>query len=228
MFVASSFSQVSIAVGLAGFACVLLLVLFVLINKYGRRSKFGMKGKTLTLAHGQTHIFIYLFTFTSLHHRVDLFFPLISTELLFYCNRFTSFSCFTESHSSLILLPRVIFFFFLPFSPHVVHTVESCQRARSCNYPYKCIYTDRADQYYRTECMQTRSLHRAYTSYIHCDCHVDAMCREGLELINGHSTDQHAENITGGWICFCFLCVCVDVFTLGPTQVWFIFVFGNV
>ncbi|XP_061926565.1 NT-3 growth factor receptor-like [Entelurus aequoreus] len=35
---------VSIAVGLAGFACVLLLVLFVLINKYGRRSKFGMKG----------------------------------------------------------------------------------------------------------------------------------------------------------------------------------------
>ncbi|XP_034089855.1 NT-3 growth factor receptor-like, partial [Gymnodraco acuticeps] len=37
---------VSIAVGLAGFACVLLLVLFVLINKYGRRSKFGMKGKS--------------------------------------------------------------------------------------------------------------------------------------------------------------------------------------
>ncbi|MBN3312337.1 NTRK3 factor, partial [Atractosteus spatula] len=34
---------VSIAVGLAGFACVLLVVLFVLINKYGRRSKFGMK-----------------------------------------------------------------------------------------------------------------------------------------------------------------------------------------
>ncbi|GAA6079636.1 NT-3 growth factor receptor, partial [Tachysurus ichikawai] len=34
---------VSIAVGLAGFACVLLLVMFVLINKYGRRSKFGMK-----------------------------------------------------------------------------------------------------------------------------------------------------------------------------------------
>lgn len=117
MFVASSFSQVSIAVGLAGFACVLLLVLFVLINKYGRRSKFGMKGKTLTLAHGQTDIFIYLFTFTSLHHRVDLFFPLISTELLFYCNRFTSFSCFTESHSSLILLPRVIFFFFFTLFP---------------------------------------------------------------------------------------------------------------
>lgn len=39
-------SQVSIAVGLAGFACVLLLVIFVLINKYGRRSKFGMKGKS--------------------------------------------------------------------------------------------------------------------------------------------------------------------------------------
>ncbi|KAL7885306.1 hypothetical protein AOLI_G00056010 [Acnodon oligacanthus] len=35
--------MVSIAVGLAGFACVLLLVMFVLINKYGRRSKFGMK-----------------------------------------------------------------------------------------------------------------------------------------------------------------------------------------
>ncbi|KAL1247326.1 hypothetical protein QQF64_022702 [Cirrhinus molitorella] len=34
---------VSIAVGLAGFACVLLVVMFVLINKYGRRSKFGMK-----------------------------------------------------------------------------------------------------------------------------------------------------------------------------------------
>lgn len=37
--------QVSIAVGLAAFACVLLVVLFVMINKYGRRSKFGMKGK---------------------------------------------------------------------------------------------------------------------------------------------------------------------------------------
>eukprot|EP00064_Thunnus_orientalis_P001164 superscaffoldBa00000076_g1166 len=34
---------VSIAVGLAGFACVMLVVLFLLINKYGRRSKFGMK-----------------------------------------------------------------------------------------------------------------------------------------------------------------------------------------
>ncbi|KAA8590714.1 hypothetical protein FQN60_014648 [Etheostoma spectabile] len=34
---------VSIAVGLAGFACVMLVVLFLLVNKYGRRSKFGMK-----------------------------------------------------------------------------------------------------------------------------------------------------------------------------------------
>lgn len=31
--------------GLAAFACVLLVVLFVMINKYGRRSKFGMKGE---------------------------------------------------------------------------------------------------------------------------------------------------------------------------------------
>lgn len=31
--------------GLAAFACVLLVVLFIMINKYGRRSKFGMKGK---------------------------------------------------------------------------------------------------------------------------------------------------------------------------------------
>ncbi|KFV15377.1 NT-3 growth factor receptor, partial [Pterocles gutturalis] len=38
------FFQVSIAVGLAAFACVLLVVLFIMINKYGRRSKFGMKG----------------------------------------------------------------------------------------------------------------------------------------------------------------------------------------
>uniref|UniRef100_A0A8D0ANW4 Tyrosine-protein kinase receptor n=1 Tax=Sander lucioperca TaxID=283035 RepID=A0A8D0ANW4_SANLU len=44
------FSQVSIAVGLAGFACVLLLVLFVLINKYGRRSKFGMKGPVAVIS----------------------------------------------------------------------------------------------------------------------------------------------------------------------------------
>uniref|UniRef100_A0A3Q1FCP5 Tyrosine-protein kinase receptor n=1 Tax=Acanthochromis polyacanthus TaxID=80966 RepID=A0A3Q1FCP5_9TELE len=44
------FPQVSIAVGLAGFACVLLLVLFVLINKYGRRSKFGMKGPVAVIS----------------------------------------------------------------------------------------------------------------------------------------------------------------------------------
>lgn len=48
------FSQVTIAVGLAGFACILLLVLFVLINKYGRRSKFGMKGKSADCQTGTT------------------------------------------------------------------------------------------------------------------------------------------------------------------------------
>uniref|UniRef100_A0A3B4BJX7 Tyrosine-protein kinase receptor n=1 Tax=Periophthalmus magnuspinnatus TaxID=409849 RepID=A0A3B4BJX7_9GOBI len=42
--------SVSIAVGLAGFACVLLLVLFVLINKYGRRNKFGMKGPVAVIS----------------------------------------------------------------------------------------------------------------------------------------------------------------------------------
>uniref|UniRef100_A0A8C7ZZU2 Tyrosine-protein kinase receptor n=1 Tax=Oryzias sinensis TaxID=183150 RepID=A0A8C7ZZU2_9TELE len=42
--------QVTIAVGLAGFACILLLVLFVLINKYGRRSKFGMKGPVAVIS----------------------------------------------------------------------------------------------------------------------------------------------------------------------------------
>ncbi|XP_071771171.1 NT-3 growth factor receptor [Centroberyx gerrardi] len=41
---------VSIAVGLAGFACVMLVVLFVLINKYGRRSKFGMKGPVAVIS----------------------------------------------------------------------------------------------------------------------------------------------------------------------------------
>ncbi|XP_042199000.1 NT-3 growth factor receptor [Callorhinchus milii] len=41
---------VSIAVGLAAFACVLLLVLFILINKYGRRSKFGMKGPVAVIS----------------------------------------------------------------------------------------------------------------------------------------------------------------------------------
>uniref|UniRef100_A0A671XX67 Tyrosine-protein kinase receptor n=1 Tax=Sparus aurata TaxID=8175 RepID=A0A671XX67_SPAAU len=34
---------ISIAVGLAGFACLMLVVLFLLLNKYGRHSKFGMK-----------------------------------------------------------------------------------------------------------------------------------------------------------------------------------------
>lgn len=37
--------QVSIAVGLAVFGCFLLLILFIMFNKYGRRSKYGMKGE---------------------------------------------------------------------------------------------------------------------------------------------------------------------------------------
>ncbi|XP_029008315.1 NT-3 growth factor receptor-like isoform X1 [Betta splendens] len=41
---------VSIAVGLAGFACVMLVVLFLLLNKYGRRSKFGMKGPSAVIS----------------------------------------------------------------------------------------------------------------------------------------------------------------------------------
>uniref|UniRef100_A0A8C9YNW3 Tyrosine-protein kinase receptor n=1 Tax=Sander lucioperca TaxID=283035 RepID=A0A8C9YNW3_SANLU len=41
---------VSIAVGLAGFACVVLVVLFLLVNKYGRRSKFGMKGPVAVIS----------------------------------------------------------------------------------------------------------------------------------------------------------------------------------
>ncbi|XP_068595081.1 NT-3 growth factor receptor-like [Brachionichthys hirsutus] len=41
---------VSIAVGLAGFACVMLVVLFLLLNKYGRRSKFGMKGPVAVIS----------------------------------------------------------------------------------------------------------------------------------------------------------------------------------
>ncbi|XP_053742297.1 NT-3 growth factor receptor isoform X2 [Synchiropus splendidus] len=41
---------VSIAVGLAGFACVMLIVLFLLINKYGRRSKFGIKGPVAVIS----------------------------------------------------------------------------------------------------------------------------------------------------------------------------------
>uniref|UniRef100_A0A672L330 Tyrosine-protein kinase receptor n=1 Tax=Sinocyclocheilus grahami TaxID=75366 RepID=A0A672L330_SINGR len=46
----SSHILVSIAVGLAGFACVLLVIMFVLINKYGRRSKFGMKGPVAVIS----------------------------------------------------------------------------------------------------------------------------------------------------------------------------------
>uniref|UniRef100_A0A3B3Q8J6 Tyrosine-protein kinase receptor n=1 Tax=Paramormyrops kingsleyae TaxID=1676925 RepID=A0A3B3Q8J6_9TELE len=41
---------VSIAVGLAGFACVVLVLLYVLINKYGPRSKFGMKGPVAVIS----------------------------------------------------------------------------------------------------------------------------------------------------------------------------------
>ncbi|XP_043934294.1 NT-3 growth factor receptor isoform X2 [Protopterus annectens] len=41
---------VSIAVGLAAFACVLLVVLFIVINKYGRRSKFGMNGPVAVIS----------------------------------------------------------------------------------------------------------------------------------------------------------------------------------
>uniref|UniRef100_A0A3B3US42 Tyrosine-protein kinase receptor n=1 Tax=Poecilia latipinna TaxID=48699 RepID=A0A3B3US42_9TELE len=42
--------QVSMAVGLAVFACVILVVLFVLINKYGRRSKFIIKGPVAVMS----------------------------------------------------------------------------------------------------------------------------------------------------------------------------------
>ncbi|XP_023670025.1 NT-3 growth factor receptor-like [Paramormyrops kingsleyae] len=41
---------VSIAVGLAGFVCLVLVILFILINKYGRRSKFGMKGPVAVIS----------------------------------------------------------------------------------------------------------------------------------------------------------------------------------
>ncbi|XP_034033173.1 NT-3 growth factor receptor-like isoform X2 [Thalassophryne amazonica] len=41
---------VSIAVGIAGFACLMLVALFLLINKYGRRSKFGMKGPVAVIS----------------------------------------------------------------------------------------------------------------------------------------------------------------------------------
>ncbi|XP_028304479.1 NT-3 growth factor receptor-like isoform X2 [Gouania willdenowi] len=41
---------VSIAVGLGGFACLMLLALFLLVNKYGRRSKFGIKGTAAVMS----------------------------------------------------------------------------------------------------------------------------------------------------------------------------------
>uniref|UniRef100_A0A671XQZ8 Tyrosine-protein kinase receptor n=1 Tax=Sparus aurata TaxID=8175 RepID=A0A671XQZ8_SPAAU len=41
---------ISIAVGLAGFACLMLVVLFLLLNKYGRHSKFGMKGPVAVIS----------------------------------------------------------------------------------------------------------------------------------------------------------------------------------
>uniref|UniRef100_A0AAY4DKF0 receptor protein-tyrosine kinase n=1 Tax=Denticeps clupeoides TaxID=299321 RepID=A0AAY4DKF0_9TELE len=41
---------VSIAVGLAGFACLLLVIMFLLLNKYGRHSKFGMKGPVAVIS----------------------------------------------------------------------------------------------------------------------------------------------------------------------------------
>uniref|UniRef100_A0AAZ3PXN5 receptor protein-tyrosine kinase n=1 Tax=Oncorhynchus tshawytscha TaxID=74940 RepID=A0AAZ3PXN5_ONCTS len=41
---------VSIAVGLAGFTSVLLIVLFILINKYGRRNKYGLKGPVAAIS----------------------------------------------------------------------------------------------------------------------------------------------------------------------------------
>ncbi|KAK7170862.1 hypothetical protein R3I94_000920 [Phoxinus phoxinus] len=40
----------SIAVGLAGFGCVFLVVIFVLINKYSRRNKFGIKGPVAVIS----------------------------------------------------------------------------------------------------------------------------------------------------------------------------------
>ncbi|XP_060740610.1 NT-3 growth factor receptor isoform X2 [Tachysurus vachellii] len=40
----------SIAVGLAAFGCVFLIVMFVLINKYGRRNKYGMKGPVAVIS----------------------------------------------------------------------------------------------------------------------------------------------------------------------------------
>ncbi|XP_027018432.1 NT-3 growth factor receptor [Tachysurus fulvidraco] len=40
----------SIAVGMAAFGCVFLIVMFVLINKYGRRNKYGMKGPVAVIS----------------------------------------------------------------------------------------------------------------------------------------------------------------------------------
>lgn len=70
------FPQVTIAVGLAGFACILLLALFVLINKYGRRSKFGMKGKSADCQTGATPqmqltLTVAVLPFRPLRHGVD-------------------------------------------------------------------------------------------------------------------------------------------------------------
>ncbi|XP_057693515.1 NT-3 growth factor receptor-like [Corythoichthys intestinalis] len=55
--------RVSIAVGLAGFACVMLLIIFFLINKYGGNSKFGMKGPAAVIS-GEDDS-------TSPHHHVN-------------------------------------------------------------------------------------------------------------------------------------------------------------
>ncbi|XP_061629204.1 NT-3 growth factor receptor isoform X1 [Phyllopteryx taeniolatus] len=41
---------VSIAVGLAGFACVMLVIIILLINKYRRNSKLGMKGPAAVIS----------------------------------------------------------------------------------------------------------------------------------------------------------------------------------
>ncbi|XP_051985604.1 NT-3 growth factor receptor-like isoform X2 [Xyrauchen texanus] len=40
----------SIAVGLAGFGCVFLIMIFILINKYSRRNKFGIKGPVAVIS----------------------------------------------------------------------------------------------------------------------------------------------------------------------------------
>ncbi|KAI4825087.1 hypothetical protein KUCAC02_020785, partial [Chaenocephalus aceratus] len=42
--------RVSVAVGLAAFACVVLVLLFLFINQYGRRSKFGLKGPVAVIS----------------------------------------------------------------------------------------------------------------------------------------------------------------------------------